>query len=496
MADTDDTQPLAENGGSGKRPVLSLIAGPNGAGKSTLYKTQISETARGPFLNADVVQRDELRDASLGASYEAARIVRERQADHLQRGASFVTETVFSHSSKNQLVRDAKAHGFKVALYHVDIRDADLSVSRVANRVAEGGHDVPPDKARARYHRNKPLIREAMREADQGFVFDNSVYGRPPRLLMRFRGGRVVEAAPDIPGWGRDLYRDDLRAFAAGREAAREADAARETASLQQLARTARDLLGAGAELSSARGSNSSERGDGGRDQAGAIVAESTSHILERADDGYLVAHGKEDLARVPPVGGEVRIAYPETEAEAGTEAATEAATEAKAEADVMARRGERMSFSDAKAVLARHGAAAREVFASERDRAAGLDAAGLDNSASHRRAQALLQALDAAPGLLDGLAGGAAGSAAGSAVGSVVGSAAGALVLRGRAGGTPAEQVRQVLVATAEAFRSRAIQGQATQGQTGGDSGAARAQSPSPGEPQALEPPGDGRDL
>lgn len=45
------------------RPSLVLLAGSNGAGKSTLYQTRIASCFVGPFINANLIQQDELKDA-------------------------------------------------------------------------------------------------------------------------------------------------------------------------------------------------------------------------------------------------------------------------------------------------------------------------------------------------------------------------------------------------------------------------------------------------
>lgn len=64
------------------RPSLVLLAGPNGAVKSTLYETRVAPSFAGPFINADLIQRDELKDASMEASYRAAEIAAEASARH------------------------------------------------------------------------------------------------------------------------------------------------------------------------------------------------------------------------------------------------------------------------------------------------------------------------------------------------------------------------------------------------------------------------------
>jgi len=191
-------------------PTMIVLAGPNGAGKSTLYVTRVAPSFAGPFINADLIQRDELRDPSPTASYEAARIATARRADHLARAQDFVTETVFSHPSKLDLIDEAKASGFTVVLMHIGVETPELSVARVGARVEEGGHVVPDDKIRARYARGAPLIREAARRSDRAMVFDNSTLNRPPSHCLTFAQGRLVFALPRLPAWVRSVYAADL----------------------------------------------------------------------------------------------------------------------------------------------------------------------------------------------------------------------------------------------------------------------------------------------
>jgi len=192
------------------RPSLVLLAGPNGAGKSTLYETRVAPSFAGPFINADVIQREELKDASMEASYKAAGIARDRRSEMLAAGKSFATETVFSHPSKLEIVEDAQARGYIVIVMHVGVDSAELSVARVKGRKQEGGHDVPEDKVRARFHRGQPLIRKAVLLADRGMVYDNSKLNEPPSQVLVFANGRVIQAAPHLPEWVLAAYADDL----------------------------------------------------------------------------------------------------------------------------------------------------------------------------------------------------------------------------------------------------------------------------------------------
>jgi len=189
---------------------MFVIAGPNGAGKSTFYKNVIAPRIKAPFINADIIQRNELKDPSMEAAYQAATIAEARRQRALRTGTSFVTESTFSHASKLALIQGAKATGFCVVVYHINVRQPELSVARVAQRVSEGGHAVPESKIRERYERNQPLIRMAVLAADFAFVYDNSWLNRPAELLIMFRSGEVIESADGLPAWAKTLYADEL----------------------------------------------------------------------------------------------------------------------------------------------------------------------------------------------------------------------------------------------------------------------------------------------
>ncbi|WP_379548359.1 zeta toxin family protein [Qipengyuania sp. DSG2-2] len=188
------------------RPTLFLIAGPNGAGKSTFYDTVLAPRIAAPFVNADIIQRDELGDPSPSASYRAAEIAEERRREYIGEGRSFVMETVFSHPSKLDLLRDARAAGYRIVVFHLGLQSVDLALARVAERTQEGGHPVPPEKIAARFARNGALIRDAVLMADRAQVLDASVLNDAPQLVAEFAGGQVVRVGDEMPEWAAELY--------------------------------------------------------------------------------------------------------------------------------------------------------------------------------------------------------------------------------------------------------------------------------------------------
>ncbi len=93
---------------------------------------------------------------------------------------------------------------------HVGVDSPDISVARVAYRVDTGGHDVPETKIRERYDRSAPLIRKAVLLATTGLVYDNSVAGQTPKLVLTFERGLLINVRPDPPSWIAQAYAADI----------------------------------------------------------------------------------------------------------------------------------------------------------------------------------------------------------------------------------------------------------------------------------------------
>src|SRR5690606_31441664 len=121
----------------------------------------------GPWLNADDYARDRWGPGhDPGHAYEASREI-ERQRDALIAiRRPFTTETVFSHPSKLGLIERLTASGYDVYL-EIVVVPVEISISRVAQRVAEGGHDVPEEKIRQRSIRADDLLAQAVPHAHQ-----------------------------------------------------------------------------------------------------------------------------------------------------------------------------------------------------------------------------------------------------------------------------------------------------------------------------------------
>ena len=185
---------------------LDLVVGPNGAGKSTFVRLAIVPTwPAATFVNADEIAARRWPDDASAHAYDAARLAAATRTRLIELGRPLIAETVFSHPSKLDLLRQARAAGYVVAL-HVLMVPEDLAVARVAYRTAAGGHDVPVDKIRQRHRRLWPIVAAAVPLADSATFWDNSGHDGP-RTVGRFIDGLPV-GRPDWPRWTPDVLVD------------------------------------------------------------------------------------------------------------------------------------------------------------------------------------------------------------------------------------------------------------------------------------------------
>lgn len=180
-------------------PVLHVLAGPNGAGKTTLYERVIGPSTHLRFVNADCIASQRWPGDELAHGYDAAQLAAQARQQLIGERRSFVTETVFSHPSKLDLLTAAAEAGYLITL-HIVMIPADLAVIRVRERVARGGHHVPEAKIVERWHRLWTHLAAAAPTAEEVVVYDNSDATHPYRIVAHLCGGRPARP-PDWPDW-------------------------------------------------------------------------------------------------------------------------------------------------------------------------------------------------------------------------------------------------------------------------------------------------------
>jgi predicted ABC-type ATPase len=196
------------------QPVFYLLAGPNGAGKSTLYRALVlagTIPATAEFVNADLHEATQLQHITNPEqrSEQARQWADARRAALLQAGQSFVSETVFSHASKLALIQEAQNAGFFVMLIVVALDQPERLLQRVAQRVLEGGHPVPPERILARYPRTLAHLTQAVRLADAAILYDSSdVSPGTHTAVATCKGDWTQELVQPMPEWARRVLWD------------------------------------------------------------------------------------------------------------------------------------------------------------------------------------------------------------------------------------------------------------------------------------------------
>jgi predicted ABC-type ATPase len=171
-----------------QRPIIDVLAGPNGAGKTTFYHAHL-EPAGLRFVNADVLARELALDP-----YTAAKVADALRRELVNQRESFVFETVFSDPVGDKLtfLKDAVDTGYTVVVCFIGVSGPEISEERVAMRVSQGGHDVPPDKLLARYPRTLANLQSAIRELPYVLIFDNDDLRSPFRQAAVFENGQMT----------------------------------------------------------------------------------------------------------------------------------------------------------------------------------------------------------------------------------------------------------------------------------------------------------------
>ncbi|MEN0040618.1 MAG: AAA family ATPase [Pseudomonadota bacterium] len=174
-------------------PQLWIIGGPNGAGKTRYALTHIRDvTGSARFINLDEIARGYSPLEPAAGQVDAARTALQRVKDFISgktlNGNPIVTlETTLSGQTYLRLAKQAVEKGMEVHLLYFVIASPEVSRQRVAQRVREGGHDVPEVDIVRRFPRSMANVRCYIDFVSTWRVFDNSQ--AEPRLVAQGRTG-------------------------------------------------------------------------------------------------------------------------------------------------------------------------------------------------------------------------------------------------------------------------------------------------------------------
>ena len=159
------------------------FVGPNGAGKTTFAREFLpSEAACPVFINADLIAAGIAPFAPETAALRAGRLMLEEISHHFAAGTSFAFETTLSGRGHLRLIKNWQAAGYRVKIIFLRLANADEAVARVAQRVKQGGHNIPETVIRRRFAAGKDNFEKLYApQVDAWALYDNA--GPEPVLI-------------------------------------------------------------------------------------------------------------------------------------------------------------------------------------------------------------------------------------------------------------------------------------------------------------------------
>ena len=155
---------------------IIILAGPNGAGKTTFARSFLPEEAGLPrFINADAIAAGLAAFAPETAAIRAGRLMLQEIDRCAMRGESFAFETTLAGLGWLARIARWREQGYRVSLYFLSLPNVEIAVERVAERVQQGGHDIPEAVIRRRFASGLENFKRHYKLAvSEWMLYDNS----------------------------------------------------------------------------------------------------------------------------------------------------------------------------------------------------------------------------------------------------------------------------------------------------------------------------------
>jgi len=161
---------------------IIIIAGPNGAGKTTFARNFLPQEAHTlHFINADLIAAGLAPFNPESVSFKAARLMLQELNESSEAGESFAFETTLSGMHYLRRIQSWQDQGYIVKLWFISLSSPELAISRVAERVSQGGHHIPKDVIRRRFAAGLKNLPKYQKAVNSWAVYDGA--HNPPKLM-------------------------------------------------------------------------------------------------------------------------------------------------------------------------------------------------------------------------------------------------------------------------------------------------------------------------
>ena len=178
--------------------IYTIIGGVNGVGKSSFTGVlKERSTDLGVIVDVDRITA-ELGGNSLAGGKAALRKIN----DCIDKGISFTQETTLSGRKTEATAKQVKELGYHVRLFYIGLDTAEESLSRIANRVKRGGHDIPQDDVVRRFAGRWEAVAKVLPYCDEAEFYDND---NGFVLVAEYRNGELRTVGSRRPQWLMEL---------------------------------------------------------------------------------------------------------------------------------------------------------------------------------------------------------------------------------------------------------------------------------------------------
>jgi predicted ABC-type ATPase len=191
------------------KPRLIVVAGPDGSGKTSFTEAALRHGwMRGcEYINPDNIAQEHFGDWNSPEDIAQAAQWAARQRDACINGrGDFAFETALSAPDKVDFVLRALQAGYFVRLFFIATQSPSINAARIAERVMEGGHEVPINKIVSRYPKSIANCSLLASVVDRLYVYDNSVENAAPTLCFRAISGQITTHISTPPTWSNAIH--------------------------------------------------------------------------------------------------------------------------------------------------------------------------------------------------------------------------------------------------------------------------------------------------
>lgn len=174
--------------------IYTIIGGVNGVGKSSLSGVLTAERSE---LGV-IIDTDKITAECGGDKLKGGKLAIKRIDECLSKGVNFTQETTLSGVRTVKTIQRARELDYFIRLYYIGVNSADESISRIANRVKKGGHNIGSDDVKRRFEKRFDDLAAVLPYCNEVRFFDNE---NGFVEIAEYKNGSLIIKAETVPDW-------------------------------------------------------------------------------------------------------------------------------------------------------------------------------------------------------------------------------------------------------------------------------------------------------